>query len=344
MARIGYLYTWDSSKELADYYAGLVPSHRLYGQIELGRMGHSITMFRRPRFIGRFIKNYASWRIFQALALLWKQNSIDVVVCTHESVALPVLALKRLQLIRKPVVLMNIALLEPRNCSSVRHVIWRTCLKSCDAVVSFASAQLPWIVQEFDVNPAILHFVRFGIDTSFFQPVEKSNGTPFFLSAGTNPGKDFITLLDALPQDSKLIIATDRLNMDIIRRHPRHTDIQLKFGLRILELKQLYADAMAIVIPLHETRFSSGQTVLLECMAMGKEVVVAKTSAVQDYIADSIRTFAPGDSQTLREHLIEIEKNPPPVRQEQAQSTRVGCSTEQFASALSKLIAGLLAP
>lgn len=343
MARLGFLYTWDWSKEAADYGKGLVPSHRLFGQSEMRSLGHTIVTFRRPESLEKRITSASAWKLYQALLVAAQQKLIDAVVCTHESTALPVLLLKKFKLISKPIVLMNVALLEPRNTAGSRKSLWTDLLKYCDAIMSFASYQSEAIAREFKVPLSKLHFVRFGVDTNFFRPESEADAQSFLLSVGTNPGKDYVTLLKSLPSGEKLVIVTDAYNMGIIKSFQQNPQAELRQDVPIKELRTLYAKAKAVVLPLKETSFSSGQTVLLECMAMGKEIVVADTSAVRDYLPSSIRTYPPEDSIALRECLEEVSKlSDFSPRMELVEFARQNCDARQFAKSLSKIIGDLI--
>jgi glycosyltransferase involved in cell wall biosynthesis len=69
----------------------------------------------------------------------------------------------------------------------------------------------------------------------------------------------------------------------------------------ISELRREYAAAKVCVIPLHDVKYSSGQTILLEMLASGARVVVSDVGAVQDYIAgcESVTRVPTGDVEAL---------------------------------------------
>jgi glycosyltransferase involved in cell wall biosynthesis len=67
-------------------------------------------------------------------------------------------------------------------------------------------------------------------------------------------------------------------------------------------LRQLYADAALVVVPLVENDFQAGITTILEGMAMAKAVVCTRTTGQQDTIVDGEtgRYVPPGDPDALR--------------------------------------------
>lgn len=75
------------------------------------------------------------------------------------------------------------------------------------------------------------------------------------------------------------------------------------------ELEALMRRCRAIVVPLQDRAISTGQSVVLRAMALGKAVVATRTAGTVDYIdhlQDGI-LVAPGDAQQLRDALLQLE-------------------------------------
>ena len=72
--------------------------------------------------------------------------------------------------------------------------------------------------------------------------------------------------------------------------------------LGFVDLRQLYADARFVVMPLHDVEFQAGVTTILEAMAMGKAVVCSRTRGQTDVIIDGATGVyvPPGDAAALR--------------------------------------------
>ena len=90
-------------------------------------------------------------------------------MATAEASALPVLLLKRLGLLKTPLVMINIALLHPKQGRGLRKWLWKLCLPAADAIISYTSAQVDWLAVEFGLQRSRLFFVPFGVDTKFFE-------------------------------------------------------------------------------------------------------------------------------------------------------------------------------
>ncbi len=54
------------------------------------------------------------------------------------------------------------------------------------------------------------------------------------------------------------------------------------------DLRQLYAQARFVVVPLFQVNFQAGVTTILEAMAMGKAVIVTRTPGQTDYIQEGV--------------------------------------------------------
>ena len=82
------------------------------------------------------------------------------------------------------------------------------------------------------------------------------------------------------------------------------------FGL--FELRQLYADAAFVVVPLQETDFQAGITTILEAMAMGRAVICTRTAGQTDTVVDEVTGLyvPPSDAGALRGAIERLVAEP----------------------------------
>jgi D-aspartate ligase len=136
------------------------------------------------------------------------------------------------------------------------------------------------------------------VDTEFFSPRPAPPGArPVIASAGM-VNRDYRTLIKACSGlDVDLKIAADtpwRYSTDpsqyadlaeMVQGNPR---LEMRSWGNYGNLRELYAQASVVVVPLHDVGFASGQTVILEAMAMGKPVITSYIRGHSDFIEDGV--------------------------------------------------------
>ncbi|WP_076261474.1 glycosyltransferase family 4 protein [Intrasporangium flavum] len=316
--RVAALFVSDWGHEFRDVASGRVPSHRLFGMAELAARGHDVRHLTRRRRVLR-IPRALEWRAVQAAWLLREQRHLDVVVATHEAAALPALLLRRAGLLRRPVVVLTVAALEATSRGGRAGHVQRVALSAADAVTVFASAQVAPLAQRLGLPAGRVRSVPLGVDAAWFSREDARDGRAVagdeprdggVLSVGTNAGKDYPTLVRALDPGVACTVVTDPWNreqadaalaqLDAARR----PDVRFRADVPIATLRDLYSRAEVVVLPLRESEVSSGQTVLLENLAVGTPVVVSDVSGIADYVdASVVRLVPPGDVAALRAAL-----------------------------------------
>jgi glycosyltransferase involved in cell wall biosynthesis len=154
----------------------------------------------------------------------------------------------------------------------------------------------------------------YGVDTEFFKP-EPLASVPVIVSAGT-ANRDYHSLVAAsegLGIDVKIAadsawfpVAVDIENRDLIP----HVEVR-SYG-NYCGLRNLYAQAAFVVVPLHPSKHACGYAVIAEAMAMGKCVVSTLTDSVSDFVVEGETGFCvpPNDVTSLRERIEWLLANP----------------------------------
>lgn len=334
--RAGFLYTSDWSHEFRAYQARLVPSHRLFGAAEFPALGVAV---RRCRWVAvpSGARNRKAWKAWQAFWSVAAQRDVDCFVATTEAAALPSLLFRKVRLLQRPVVVISVATLAPKYTEGPTGHLRRWLLRSADRIVVLASEQVELMSERLGVVIDRVTFIPFGIDTEFFAaPADRQLQTRWDVAGiGTNEGKDYPTLVAALDPGERCLIVTDSRNADEVKRTRTQGQVTLDHDVPILRLRGHYLDARRIVIPLRDVAFSSGQTVLLENLALGRPVIVSNTLSVRDYVSSEVaEVVPPGDVAAMRKAL-DIE---PPTHVPQAiEHVRRHFSIERFANDLANL-------
>jgi glycosyltransferase involved in cell wall biosynthesis len=330
------LYTWDWSYEFRDYNLGLVPAHRLCGAAELPSLGLPVRTCRwRP--VPNVLRRLQVWKIWQALWVFAIQRSVGCVVATTEASALPVLLLRFVRVLRTPVIVLSVATLTDKYLDGAGGWFRRLLLRQATYVVVYATSQVQLTSELLGIEPRRVRFIPFGVDVDFFQPADGSREWDF-VSVGSNEGKDFPTLVSSLPVGSRCLIVTSVSNQEAALATPTEGTLVVEpFYVAIHELRTLYASGGYQVIPLRDVLYSSGQTVLLENLAMGRPVIVSDTASTRDYVTPEIATVVPpGDTGAMRRAL---SSPPPPLVPAATKHVRRHFTSRRFARDLAALCA-----
>ena len=311
--RILFLFVADWNREVADYYRGIVPSHRIFGYAELKKMGHEPSVLPRPSWFTGWRARPIYWRLYQTFATLFRQRNFDCLFAINEAAALPALVFKRLGLLRLPIIVFNTGLMHPRNASGWRNALWKWLLPCAEAVVSQTRMELETTPRAFGLRTDRQFLMHMLVDMEFFKPDPGVKTGDYCLAVGTNEAKDYPTLLQAFPAEEKLIIVTDAYNAAIVEKNLRPgMPVTVLQAVPISKLKAMYQEAKVVINPLLETPYGSGHTVVLENMVLGKPVIVSGVGGMLDYYEDSVSAIGvkPNDVAELRQKLRDYLDHP----------------------------------
>jgi glycosyltransferase involved in cell wall biosynthesis len=132
-----------------------------------------------------------------------------------------------------------------------------------------------------------------GVDTAFFDPVKTnpSHRSSYVLSIGAEM-RNYPLLFEAVRDlDVEVIVKASSTWMATARQQvtsvPPNVTLLSKH-LSYPELRELYAGASLVVLPLHDTPQAAGITTILEAMAMGKCVVATRSKGLPDALMDGV--------------------------------------------------------
>lgn len=296
--------------ELRFHAEGLRPSHRVGYIPDLRALGFDARVVPCPPHLQAFfLRHTILWILFSNLRVALGPRPRAVIALQEHNAPL-LLLLRRLRLFPAPIVQITVALVDqPRN-PHLRRRGYRFLLAGADAVVAFASEQLPLLMSQFGIEARRLHAVRLGIDPSFYpEPGPADQRRPnTVLSLGINRGRDYLTIVRALlqlPSVEATLITDGRHIQELEQAHPdRPARIALRHsGVDPRELVRLYSKAAVGIVATRDVRFSIGQTVLLEMMASGCAVVATDSIPLRDYVEDGVTAVLvpAGDAAALRE-------------------------------------------
>ena len=185
--------------------------------------------------------------------------------------------------------------------SKIKYLIMRFIFSSVHIAVCSSTAEASYYLKAFRWNEGRIRFIPFHLDPEYLNAPHDGSGG-FILTAGRT-FRDYDTFLDAVTGiDHRVIVVASPLNIDI-NNLPENVSVQ--YDLSIAELTDLMRKSSIVVVPLVDRRISTGQSVFLQAMAMGKAVVVTRTAGTVDYIdhLENGLLVPPGDSREMRKAI-----------------------------------------
>jgi glycosyltransferase involved in cell wall biosynthesis len=210
-------------------------------------------------------------------------NRADVIVSTVDTVGIPLMLLRRLGLVRPPVVYVAIGL--PERLAGLRNGaarrVFARALTSAAAIVAYSQYEVRqlerWLAEAG--CGARLVFVPFGVDTDYFRPRPDVVPDVDVVSIGRDVSRDFPLLVDVasrLPERRFRIVA----GADWRPPSPLPSNVDVETDVPFDVVRQRLAAARVVTLPVRPNSYSGATTVLLQAMAMAKPVVVSRTEAI----------------------------------------------------------------
>jgi glycosyltransferase involved in cell wall biosynthesis len=180
-------------------------------------------------------------------------------------------------------------------------------------VLVHSRAQLQIAIDTLGFTTKSAAFVPYYADARFWRP-QPIVPQQLIVSAGREH-RDYATLAAAvkdLPVQT-VIAAGSLYSPAAMCRMPKAMPANVSVGTRTPHaLRDLYAQAEVVVVPLIPSDFQAGVTTILEAMAMAKPVVVTATDGQRDIVIDGETgvLVPPYDVQALRGELDRLLANP----------------------------------
>lgn len=164
----------------------------------------------------------------------------------------------------------------------------RSLYQQIDLLIVFSQNQTGIFEDKLGIPGRRIRAVPFGVDDELYRRREVQQ-EDFLLAVGTDIGRDWQTLLRAAPGFGRpLKVACHRSAIGGIRVPP---SVELLGFIEPQRYLDLLGRAAAVVITTRDCAYPSGQSVLLEAMAMGKPCVVTHTPAMADYAFDGLNSL-----------------------------------------------------
>ena len=304
--RVAFVYPNPRRALEAEVAAGTAPDTGLLGQNHLAELGIEArtvepSLRRRDRAGG--VLHRVTWNA-RELTLPWELGQAEVAVTPLVNL-FPLSARARG---RPRVVLLSYGLTTVwRRASRLRRRLLQASLRACAAIVCLGHEQRDALVGDSGLDASRVRVVLMGVDERFFgaSPLPDDG---FVLAVGKDLARDYATLAAAAEGlAARVVVVAHERNVAGIA-FPRN--VELRGGVSWAELRDLYAGAACVALPLRGLDYplgteGSGLTALLEAMASGRPVVATERPVLHDYAQPGETClFAPADdAHALRESL-----------------------------------------
>lgn len=262
-------------------------------------------------------------RLSEALVLRssFDARHYDAIYATGEDVGLPfALAMRLLPKRLRPRLVMRVEQLHYGRTPLRRHLyrtFTRLAGRGVDTFVCRTHAYVSYLRDELRFDAGVTTFTPEPIDERFFDASQASSERPdcvprepYVFSAGLEL-RDYDTLVEAA-RDLPLQVVIAAGSPWSHNRYegggdpPPHNVLMRRFTR--WEMRELYAHAEAVVVPLHPSLRACGMNVINEAWQMNCPVIATRTEGLASYIVDGVNGIlvAPGSVAALRDAISAV--------------------------------------
>lgn len=189
------------------------------------------------------------------------------------------------------------------------HPRHRAQLGRCAAFWVLSRAQVEPLRDLFGPSCPPIHFIRFGIDTSFFDPSPYPD-RPLVVSVGSDRDRDPQLLFAALEAVHNAEPTAEIIVQSRSEQKPPPVVTVVPY-LSHRELRALYQRMTVAVVATRPNLHVSGMTVSLESRSVGRPVVITDSPGTEDYAPEgSGALLVDREPREVADAVIELLRNP----------------------------------
>jgi glycosyltransferase involved in cell wall biosynthesis len=239
--------------------------------------------------------------VAEALHAARQFTNYDCILSLSEKVGIPLEALRRLSNHNIP----HVVIAHKLSSGHKKRLfpIWNP-NKSFSHIICVSRQQVNYAINYLDVPKQAIDFVYDKVDHEFFHPMN-IDIEDYILAVGQEQ-RDYQTLLKAIEGTGiRLVIVASSLWSTYKIQVSKKQNVTILSHIPYQDLKELYAKARLVVIPLFNVDYAAGVNSILEALAMGKPVITNNTPGICDYIIhDKTGQLVPPEHITELKHSI----------------------------------------
>lgn len=181
--------------------------------------------------------------------------------------------------------------------------LYRYAFKNLDGLIVNAIEERRFYSRLMDRPETVIRFIPFPSNIDYPQMIEDHAGYVFAAGSSLRDWKTFFLAIEDLKLPSIVVASAKDVEC---KRVPDNCELYLDIPYE--DYKALLRKAKVVVVPLTETRRSTGQSCFLEAMSYGKPVIVADVVGCRDYVVENVNGlyYRPGDVASLKETILRV--------------------------------------
>lgn len=304
------------------------------------------TVLRETHWTIRLTRRLFGVNVALAAAAMRHLDKYDVVLSGAERVGIPLAIMMRLGLKRNKHS-MVCHLLTP-NKKQIPFKLFGLA-GSIDSFVCQNAFQAGFLQSNLSVSAGRVHYIRsVPVDQRFYHPIKgaKDEGV---VAVGREL-RDYATLVEAtrgLDIPVHIVASSPwSVRQNQFGKADPEQNVTVTSGHSYIELREIYAGARFVALPLFDVDSPAGITALVESMSMGKATIVSASRGIVDFV-DHMETgilVKPGDPEELRKAILYLQNDPAEAarignnaRKVAESEVNIDCYTERVARAIANL-------
>ena len=242
-----------------------------------------LTCVERSRF-ARIVSHLGGVALAQAWLAFRRRNGYRTIFTDGEHIGIPLALMLKLARARVTHITIGHRLTAAKKRPFFR---WLRVQSNIDRIVVHSRRQYELATTELKIPSRQIAFVPYQVDTQFWRPQHVPEER-LICSAGLE-FRDYPTLIEAVQDlDVHVVIgAASYWSKRANTVRPTNPSTQVEVGsFDYVALRDLYARAAIVVVPLADIDFQAGVTTILEAMAMAKPVIVTHSTGQTDVVED----------------------------------------------------------